>query len=113
MNECEITKDEVIKFSVMRLVQATPDITQRELSDRLGVSLGRINYCISALTEVGQVKIENFKASNNKWRYVYILTPSGIAEKSRLTARFLARKLREYEALKIEIDAIRAETLKT
>lgn len=94
----------------MRLVEANPHMTQRELAKRLGLSLGRINYCLAALAEKGLIKIENFKASEAKWRYAYVLTPLGLAQKAAMTGRFLARKLREYDALSAEIDALRAET---
>ena len=109
MDPLDISEREALQFSVMRLVEANPNVTQRELSQELGISLGRINYCLGALTEIGFVKIENFKASSTKWRYAYILTPSGIAEKAALTGRFLARRLREYDALKAEIEAIQNE----
>ena len=93
MNTSDISKHEALQFSVMRIVEANPNVTQRELSQELGISLGRVNYCLSALTEVGFIKIENFKASSAKWRYAYILTPSGMAAKAALTGRFLARKM--------------------
>ncbi len=102
----DITKSEEIRFRVMRVVEENPHMTQREMAMRLGVSLGRVNYCIDALAEKGLVKIENFKASDAKWRYIYVLTPSGIAERAALTGRFLARKKQEYEALKAEIEAL-------
>jgi EPS-associated MarR family transcriptional regulator len=76
------------------------------MSEELGVSLGAVNYCLKALVEKGQVKIRNFRAANNKLRYAYVLTPRGLAEKTRLTGRFLKRKIAEYEALKAEIEAI-------
>jgi EPS-associated MarR family transcriptional regulator len=91
----------------MQIVEGKPSITQREISAELGMSLGRVNYCINALVEKGLVKIENFKTSDTKWRYAYVLTPNGMAEKAALTGRFLARKLREYEALAAEIEAIK------
>lgn len=91
----------------MQIVEGNPSITQREISSELGMSLGRVNYCINALVEKGLVKIENFKSSNTKWRYAYVLTPNGIAEKAALTGRFLARKLREFEALTAEIEALK------
>ncbi|WP_246156449.1 MarR family EPS-associated transcriptional regulator [Sphingorhabdus profundilacus] len=105
--EDSLTKSEEVHFRVMRIVEESPSITQREISAKLGISLGRVNYCINALAEKGLVKIENFKTSETKWRYVYVLTPSGIAEKAALTGRFLARKVREYEALSAEIEALR------
>lgn len=97
------------RFRLMRCLEARPDISQRALSRELGMSLGRVNYCLAALSEKGLVKIRNFRASDRKMRYAYVLTPQGIAEKARLTRGFLARKLVEYEALQAEIEAVRAE----
>ena len=96
-------------FRVMRLLQANPDLTQRELAQELGVSVGGLNYCLKALIDKGWVKMQNFSQSKNKFGYVYILTPTGMAEKAELTSRFLKRKMSEYEALKVEIDALSAE----
>ncbi|RLQ21186.1 MarR family EPS-associated transcriptional regulator [Seongchinamella sediminis] len=94
---------------VLRELEETPDITQRELARRLGVSLGAINYCLKALVEKGWVKMEGFGRNENKLRYAYLLTPRGITAKTRLTSLFLKRKLREYEALKVEIEALQRE----
>jgi EPS-associated MarR family transcriptional regulator len=96
-------------FRIMRLVDEQPDISQRELAEKLGISLGALNYCLKALMGKGFVKLENFQNSKHKFKYAYILTPSGIAEKVSITGRFLKRKLQEYEALKVEIDALKAE----
>ncbi len=96
-------------FRVMRLLQENPDITQRELAKRLGVSLGGLNYCLKALIEKGLVKIQNFQQSKNKFGYVYVLTPQGIAEKAGLTNRFLKRKMEEYDALKAEIESLKKD----
>lgn len=96
-------------FRVMRILQENPDLTQRELAEKLGVSVGGLNYCLKALMEKGLVKMENFGQSKNKFGYVYILTPSGMAEKAALTGRFLTRKKLEYEALKAEIAALKLE----
>ena len=96
-------------FRVMRLLQENPDLTQRDLADKLGVSVGGLNYCLKALMEKGWVKMQNFSQSKNKFGYVYLLTAEGIASKAALTSRFLKRKLVEYEALKAEIDALRQE----
>lgn len=93
----------------MRMLEANPDLTQRELAERLGVSVGGLNYCLKALMEKGLVKMQNFSQSKNKFGYVYVLTPRGIAEKAALTGRFLKRKMEEYEALKVEIEALRNE----
>ncbi|MFM7008637.1 MAG: MarR family EPS-associated transcriptional regulator [Betaproteobacteria bacterium] len=105
-----MSKSETAHFRVLRALEVNPELTQRELADQLGVSLGAVNYCLSALVEKGHVKIENFKASESKWRYLYVLTPQGVAERAALTGRFLARKLREFEQLKAEIDALTQET---
>lgn len=96
-------------FRVMRLLEANPDLTQRELAKELGVSVGGLNYCLKALIQKGWVKVNNFSQSKNKFGYVYLLTPTGIAEKAALTARFLERKLCEYEALRREIDILASE----
>ena len=93
----------------MRILQENPDLTQRELADRLGVSVGGLNYCLKALMEKGWVKMQNFSHSKNKFGYVYLLTPAGLAEKASLTSRFLKRKRQEYEALKAEIQSLGTE----
>jgi EPS-associated MarR family transcriptional regulator len=93
-------------FRVMRLLQANPDLTQRELAEKLGISVGGLNYCLKALAEKGLVKMKNFANSKNKFGYVYVLTPRGIAEKTDVTHHFLKRKMEEYEALKTEIKAL-------
>ncbi len=93
-------------FRVLRALNENPDLTQRELAQKLGVSVGSLNYCLKALIEKGWVKMQNFSQSKNKFGYVYILTPRGISEKTTLAGRFLKRKLEEYEALKLEIESI-------
>ena len=100
-------------FRVMRILQENPDLTQRELAEQLGISVGGLNYCLKALMEKGLVKMNNFANSKNKFGYVYVLTPSGIAEKAALTRRFLQRKMSEYEALKLEIAALKSEVQST
>ncbi|MFN7507255.1 MAG: MarR family EPS-associated transcriptional regulator [Limnobacter sp.] len=99
-------------YRVMRLLEENPDLTQRELAEKLGVSVGGLNYCLKALTEKGLVKMQNFANSKNKFGYVYVLTPRGIAEKARLTSNFLKRKMEEYEALKAEIAILKSEIKK-
>ena len=83
--------------------------TQRGLADQLGMSVGGLNYCLKALMDQGFVKMSNFQKSKNKFKYVYLLTPQGIAEKVALTSRFLQRKMVEYEALKLEIEALKSD----
>jgi len=102
-------KAEDVRFQVLRLLQQDPSSSQREIATALGISLGGVNYCLNALVEKGHIKIRNFKSSNDKRKYVYLLTPKGIAEKTTLTGRFLQRKMREYEALKAEIEAVQKE----
>ena len=93
----------------MRILQENPDLTQRELADKLGMSVGGLNYCLNALIGKGLVKMQHFQNSKNKFKYVYLLTPMGVAEKLVLTSQFLRRKMQEYEALKAEIESLRAE----
>ena len=93
-------------FRVLGLLEQNPDLSQRELAKVLRVSLGGVNYSLRALVDRGMVKMENFKRSEKKLAYAYVLTPRGLAEKTRLTADFLKRKLEEYEALKVEIDSL-------
>jgi EPS-associated MarR family transcriptional regulator len=90
-------------FRVMRILQESPDLTQRELAQKLGISVGGLNYCLKALIDKGLVKMKNFTNSKNKFGYVYVLTPIGMAEKAAMTQRFLVRKLDEYHALQKEI----------
>ena len=96
-------------FRIMRLLQANPDLTQRELAEKLGVSVSGLNYCLRALIEKGWIKMQNFSSSKNKFGYVYILTSRGIAQKAVLAGQFLRRKLEEYEALKAEIEVLHIE----
>lgn len=96
-------------LKALRLLEQNPDMTQRELAEALGVSLGAANYCLKALVDKGWVKFENFQNNPNKLGYLYMLTPMGVFAKTQLTARFLRRKVSEYEALKTEIEELRAE----
>lgn len=97
---------EDVRFRVLRLLEEHPEYSQRDIAQSLDVSLGSVNYCVNALVERGHVKLSNFRSSSNKLRYMYVLTPKGIAEKISLTGRFLQRKLAEYEALRAEIEAL-------
>jgi len=97
------------RFKILRLLHENPELTQRELGERVGISLGAVNYCLRALIERGLVKASNFSRTPNKLGYAYVLTPGGIAEKTLLTGRFLKRKVEEYEALRLEIDILSQE----
>ena len=103
MTSRQANQQEDTYFRVLRILNEQPDITQRELAEKLGVSVSGFNYCLKALVQKGLVKIQNFSNSNNKLGYVYLLTPEGVTEKAALTTRFLQRKMREYESLKKEI----------
>ena len=91
-------------FELLRHIQKKPETNQRELAQDLGFSLGKLNYCIKSLQEKGLVKIENFKKNPNKTNYIYILTPKGISEKTKLTINFMKRKMKEYDELKKELE---------
>ncbi len=96
-------------YKLLRLIEANPSIQQREMAKAMGVSLGKANYCLQALVQKGLVKMDNFRRSDNKLAYSYLLTPSGIEEKTRLTVNFLKNKLAEYEVIRNEIEELRQE----
>ncbi len=98
-----------IRLDLLQKIEANPQYTQRELSKEMGVSLGKINYCIKKLTEKGLIKINNFNRNPNKLSYAYFLTPFGIEEKASLTLLFLSRKIKEYEMLKKEIAKLKKD----
>ena len=100
---------EEIQLKVLRRLQQTPEVSQRVLAKELGISLGSINFCFQALVEKGWVKMQNFSQSKNKLRYAYLLTPTGVAEKSKLTTEFMRRKVAEYKALQLEIEILKSE----
>jgi EPS-associated MarR family transcriptional regulator len=100
------------RCKILRILEEDPDISQRELARALGISLGRANFCLKALIEKGWIKVNNFKNSNNKKAYMYLLTRRGMAEKARVTSRFLERKVAEYEALRREIEQLQREAHK-
>ncbi len=101
--------DDETHYKILKLLQEDPHISQRALADVLGVSLGKTNYCLKALIGRGLVKARNFRNSNNKAAYAYFLTPMGMEEKAKVTARFLKRKMAEYETLREEIKSLRRE----
>jgi len=90
-------------FNVLRKIQQKPESSQRELAEDLGFSLGKLNYCLKALKVKGLVKIKNFEKNPNKINYIYVLTPQGIAERTKLTINFMKRKMKEYDELKKEL----------
>ena len=98
-----------IRYKVMRLLEANPCLSQRELARELGISLGKVNYCLRALMRRGWIKATNFKNSHNKAAYMYLLTQRGVEQKANLTVQFLKRKMVEYETLRIEIEQMRLE----
>lgn len=100
---------EEIQFEVLRRLHLTPHLSQRTLSKDLRVGLGTINFCFQALVAKGLVKMQNFSNSKSKLRYVYLLTPAGVAAKSKMTAEFLSRKVAEYESIKAEINVLKYE----
>lgn len=98
------------RYKILKLLEAQPEISQRELAKSLGVSLGKANFCLKALIDIGLIKASNFRNSQNKLAYMYLLTPNGIEAKSNITLRFLKSKMQEYEILQAEISALMQET---
>jgi EPS-associated MarR family transcriptional regulator len=98
-----------MRYKLMRVLETSPEMSQREIARELGVSLGRVNYCLQALVQKGLIKAKNFSNCDNKSAYMYLLTPRGIEQKANLTVRFLKAKTAEYEALRIEIEQMRRE----
>lgn len=98
-----------ITYKILKSIEEKPHQSQRELSKALGISLGKLNYCLKALVDRGWVKAKNFKENPNKAGYLYLLTPSGVEQKTKVTVRFLQRKMREYEQIKSEIAELQKE----
>jgi EPS-associated MarR family transcriptional regulator len=107
LEKTNLEKEEVLQ--VLREIKSDPEMTQRDLSVKLGISLGKINFILKALIHRGLIKVDNFKKSNNKAAYLYYLTPKGAEEKARITYRFLRIKMKEYEELEHEIRRLRQE----
>ena len=101
-------KDE-IAYKLLKLIEAEPHLSQRDIAQKMGVSLGKTNYCLKALIDKGFVKFQNFYNNKKKSAYIYFLTPKGIEEKTEVTYRFLKRKINEYESIKLEIENLKAE----
>lgn len=104
-----IINNQELEYRALKILEQQPDMTQRELAEALGVSLGKTHYLVKSLIDVGWVKLDNFQRSDNKWRYAYLLTPKGIVEKAAITTRFLVRKQREYSDLQREIQQLQEE----
>ena len=100
---------EDINYQMLKLIEQNPELSQRQLAEEIGVSLGKVNYCLRALIDKGLVKAKSFKNSSNKAAYLYLLTPRGVEAKAKISVRFLALKVAEYEALRLEIDELKAE----
>ncbi|MDX1353185.1 MAG: MarR family EPS-associated transcriptional regulator [Thiomicrorhabdus sp.] len=98
-----------LRYKLLRALEKNPNMSQRAIAKELGISLGKVNFCINALLEVGLIKAKNFKNNQNKIGYAYVLTPQGIEEKSNVTVRFLQRKLEEHAEIEAEINQIRKE----
>lgn len=101
------------RYKILKILEASPEISQRDLARELDISLGRVNFCLKALINVGLLKAANFRNSSNKIAYMYLLTPTGIEEKSAITARFLKLKLQEHANLQAEIEELRKDSNKT
>jgi EPS-associated MarR family transcriptional regulator len=98
-----------LEYRALKILEQQPDLTQRQLAEELGVSLGKAHYLVKSLIDVGWVKLDNFQRSDHKWGYAYLLTPRGIVEKAAITARFLVRKQREHTQLQQEIAQLQDE----
>ncbi|EMJ92115.1 MarR family EPS-associated transcriptional regulator [Leptospira alstonii] len=101
--------DDALRHKLLRILEENPEVNQREISEILGISLGKVNYCLKALMDKGWIKAKNFKNSKNKLAYAYFLTPMGIEEKALITVRYLKIKMQEYEQIRKEIEELQKE----
>lgn len=101
--------DSTIHYGLLKTLEGNPGLSQRDLAKSLGVSLGKVNFCLRALVEKGCLKVSNFRNSENKLAYAYLLTPRGVEGRARMTAQFLRRKVAEYERLRLEIEELERE----
>lgn len=106
---CQKVLDDNVRYRLLTLLDENPELTQRELAHKMGISLGKTNYCLKALIDKGMVKVHNFRNSKNKIAYLYKLTPAGVNDKIRVTRRFLVRKVQEHAELSIEIERLKSE----
>lgn len=112
MSREPLSNRDLLDFELLFLLENEPNLSQREIAQRLGISLGRVNYCLQGLADKGSIKLRNFRAASNKLRYAYVLTPQGLSRRVANTHRFLARKLAEYDRLAEQIERLKAETEK-
>ena len=98
-----------ISYSLFKILAANPNLTQRQMAGKMDVSLGKFNYCLKELVKKGFVKVERFTSSDNKAAYMYLLTPHGIEEKTKVTTKFLKRKMAEFDAIKQQIERLKRE----
>jgi EPS-associated MarR family transcriptional regulator len=110
LNALDIHVQDETTYKLMKLIEEEPHLSQREIAQRMGISLGKANYCLKSLIEKGFIKARNFYKASHKTPYIYNLTPAGLEEKARVTYRFLKHKMREYEDIKTEIERLKAET---
>lgn len=103
------TIDETTSYGLLKTLEENPSLSQRDLANRLGISLGKVNFCLKALVAKGCLKVNNFRNSENKLAYTYFLTPRGVEEKARMTVAFLSYKMQEYDRLRAEIEALKIE----
>ena len=103
--------DDDTSYGLLKTLENNPSLSQRDMAKRLGISLGKVNFCLNALIEKGCLKVNNFRNSENKLAYAYLLTPHGVEEKARMTVRFLKYKMQEYEQLHGEIEALKREAV--
>ena len=101
--------DDSTHYGLLKTLEDNPSLSQRDLAKRLGISLGKVNFCLNALVEKGCLKVNNFRNSENKLAYAYVLTPRGIEERARMTVHFLKYKMQEYEQLRAEIEELKRE----
>jgi EPS-associated MarR family transcriptional regulator len=101
--------DDTTSYGLLKTLENNPSLSQRDLAKRLGISLGKVNFCLNALVEKGFLKVNNFRHSDNKLAYAYLLTPHGVEEKARITVHFLNYKMQEYEQLRAEIKELKRE----
>jgi len=104
-------RDDATKYGLLKILESDPNISQRRLANRLNISLGKVNFCLKALIEKGCLKVNNFRTSDNKRAYAYLLTAHGMEEKARMTAAFLSYKVQEYERLRSEIEELEREAM--